>query len=41
MGEEGNIKMEKLVTRHGFIMAESRGGNYNITVPFKAVIYQG
>jgi hypothetical protein len=32
---------ENVVKKEDLIIAESRGGNYNITVPVKATIYKG
>lgn len=32
---------EKLYKKRGIIVSESRGGNYNITVPYEALIYKG
>ena len=39
--EENSQQQERLIKREGFVVAESRGGNYNITIPFKAIIYKG
>lgn len=39
--EDSIIINEKLFKKRGFIVAESRGGNYNITVPYQALIYKG
>ena len=34
-------KIGRIQSRHGNIMAVSRGGNFNVTVPFIAQIYEG
>lgn len=32
---------DKLYNKKGTIVAESRGGNYNVSVPYEALIYRG
>lgn len=31
----------QIVLRTGLVITESRGGNYNLTVPFKSILYKG
>uniref|UniRef100_A0A914HW42 Tetraspanin n=1 Tax=Globodera rostochiensis TaxID=31243 RepID=A0A914HW42_GLORO len=41
-GREGSDENSEMVTvRRGTVVAETRGGNYKVSIPFRAVIYRG
>uniref|UniRef100_A0A183BL57 TMEM131_like domain-containing protein n=2 Tax=Globodera pallida TaxID=36090 RepID=A0A183BL57_GLOPA len=41
-GREGSDENNEMVTvRRGTVVAETRGGNYKVSIPFRAVIYRG